>query len=83
MNLPSDATWSELLAVSAERIRQDKKWGEQNHSDLYWLGILMEEVGEVAKALIENKPDEAQNELVQVAAVAVSWLECKKRGKQP
>lgn len=66
-----------LQLIMDERFRQDEKWGEQNHGDLYWLGILTEEVGELAKDIIEYKP--AQKELVQVAAVAVSWLEALER----
>lgn len=43
----------QILKTLNERRRQDAKWGEQNHNDYYWLGILTEEVGEAAKALIE------------------------------
>jgi len=77
--------------IVGERIRQDVKWGEQNHPDLYWLGILMEEVGEVAKAVIEKAANVREEkcakevvhlELVQVAAVAVAWLECIERSEQ-
>ncbi|WP_375270004.1 hypothetical protein [Enterococcus sp. DIV0212c] len=32
-----------------ERKRQDKKWGEQNHSLLLWLSIIGEEFGEMCK----------------------------------
>ena len=32
-----------LNEVSAERQRQDAKWGEQNHDPLLWLSILTEE----------------------------------------
>lgn len=63
-----------LLEVIKERARQDAKWGVQDHADLKWLGILMEEVGEVAKSIIENnKVDEY--ELIQVIAVVFAWLE--------
>jgi len=44
----------QILKVLNERRRQDAKWGEQNHNDYYWLGILAEEFGEAAKALIES-----------------------------
>ncbi len=47
----------QILRVLNERRRQDEKWGEQNHNDYYWLGILGEEFGEAAKALIENALD--------------------------
>jgi len=42
-----------LQDVMNERARQDQKWGEQNHPDLYWLGILMEEAGEAAPVTCE------------------------------
>jgi hypothetical protein len=66
-------------AIEAERERQDKKWGPQNHDDLYWLGILMEEVGEVAQHVIEDRDPYNNQELVEVAAVAVAWLEAIRR----
>jgi hypothetical protein len=83
-----------LAALARERERQTEKWGEQNHGDLYWFGILLEEVGELAKALIENPEfigsravrdmdvlltPEATHELVQVGAVVVAWLEAIER----
>jgi len=37
-----------------------------------WAGILLEEVGEALQA---KTPEELRNELVQVAAVVVNWLE--------
>jgi len=71
--------------ILAERFAQDQKWGEQNHDDLYWLGIFMEEVGEVAKEAIEYRPGQAlrlRKELIQAVAVAVAWLECADRRKR-
>lgn len=66
-----------IADVLRERTRQDEKWGEQNHDDLYWLGILMEEVGELAQGIIEGSPN-YRKELVQIAAVAVAWAEAWK-----
>lgn len=79
---PSDKRVLILDLISAERDRQIAKWGRRrNHRHLYWLGILMEEVGEAAKAVIEIKPwYDIQKELVQVAAVAVAWMECVEDG---
>ena len=37
--------------------------------------ILAEEFGEVGRALLDGKRDDLKAELVQVAAVAVAWLE--------
>ena len=39
------------------------------------LAALIEEVGEVGRAILDGEPDELREELVQVAAVAVAWLE--------
>jgi NTP pyrophosphatase (non-canonical NTP hydrolase) len=75
-----------LQKVVEERARQDQKWGVQNHGNLFWLAVLMEEVGELAQAIIQQSktdPADAEKELVQVAAVAVAWLECFERRKGP
>jgi NTP pyrophosphatase (non-canonical NTP hydrolase) len=68
-----------LADVFDERQKQDRKWGEQNHDPTYWLGILGEEFGEVCKAVIEDPNNDyldiAREELVQVAAVAVAFIE--------
>lgn len=63
--------------VLEERKRQDIKWGEQNHTDLEWLAIVLEEVGECAKAILEKS--NLREELVQVVAVIVAWDECRER----
>ena len=43
-----------LDEIKQERIRQNNKWGEQNHSPIEWMAILMEEVGEVSKEALEH-----------------------------
>ena len=68
-----------LASVVDERLRQATKWGPQHHSYFKWLAILTEEVGEVAKAILEHHANEdatlIREELVQVAAVAVAAIE--------
>lgn len=93
-----------LDEVSAERRRQDAKWGEQNHSggtksDWWrefgirasdaieacnnsftdgrgtWAHILIEEVAEAMDA----EGSQLREELIQVAAVAVAWVESMDR----
>lgn len=64
-----------LRDVLNERNKQDAKWGVQNHTPMKWLAILTEEVGEVAKAIIEGNHGDYRKELVQVAAVAVASIE--------
>jgi NTP pyrophosphatase (non-canonical NTP hydrolase) len=83
-----------LDEIKEERKSQDAKWGEQNHDPFKWLCILGEEVGEVNAAVCNAfhwqtpergfGPIELKNyraELIQVAAVAVSMVECLDRGK--
>jgi len=81
-----------LKQVSDERISQDNTWGEQNHSNPHWLAILTEELGEVAEcvcrtdvhssAVKESAERQLRNELIQVAAVAVAWVESIDRKKK-
>jgi NTP pyrophosphatase (non-canonical NTP hydrolase) len=75
--------------ISAERERQDEKWGSQDNRHERWLTILTEEVGEAAEAILDlgdphtfvslagyfEALQHLQDEVVQIAAVAVSWLE--------
>lgn len=61
-------------AVVAEKFRQLNQWGAQVHDDDRWFAIMAEEVGEVAKAVVQGKPDEMIEELVQVVAVAETWI---------
>ncbi len=77
-----------LGEILDERHNQDEKWGEQNHDDPMWACILMEEVGETTQAIFDltqciysegtydTCSDKIREELIQVAAVAVAWLEC-------
>lgn len=62
-------------AIRAERARQDAKWGVQDHPPSYWFIILAEEIGEIAKAIYENDPEEYEMELIQSASVIVAALE--------
>jgi len=72
-----------LKRVENERLRQDNRWGEQNHDPHLWLSILGEEVGEANKAALEGDGVEYCRELIQVAAVAVATVECFYRLKDP
>ena len=71
--------------VDEERDRQDRKWGEQNHEPYFWLAILVEEAGELARAMLENikwghnHAEGIEEELIQVAAVAKAIWESGKR----
>lgn len=76
--------------VMAERKRQDAKWGVQDHDPEMWLAILGEEFGEACQAHLadyftrnrrtgEKKSGHLRAELVQVAAVAIAFIECLDR----
>jgi len=45
---------SVLRKVRKERMSQQRKWGEQNHTPTTWIAILTEEVGEAAKEAIDH-----------------------------
>ena len=51
--------------IQIEREAQDEKWGEQRHSDEKWLAILLEELGEAAKAVLEKNEEGLLEETVQ------------------
>jgi MazG nucleotide pyrophosphohydrolase domain len=78
-----EAIWAAILA---ERGRQAAKWGREHDwgygdcsSDLVppavKAAVLAEECGEVARAVLDRTADHLRDELVQVAAVCVAWLE--------
>lgn len=75
-----------FAAIDEERIKQDAKWGQQDHDDLLWGAILAEEVGEAAQAALFSKYNPCdmhtnglRQELTQAAAVIVAWLEAINR----
>lgn len=87
MTEPGYAPVTVLKEVLEERDRQDKKWGEQNHVDTIWNAILGEEVGDVAEQVLAGVFDwpidltKLEAELIQVAAVAVAWVQCIRRNR--
>lgn len=69
-----------LDKINDERSEQDRKYPDDDHLDDKTLNlILVEEVGEVSKAILEN--DNLEEELIQVAAVCVKWLEIIEKRK--
>ena len=71
-------TDSVLSEVKEERSLQNLAWGEQDHNPFYWLAVLVEEVGEVAEALVrghETTIQDYRHELIQVAAVSIAAIE--------
>jgi NTP pyrophosphatase (non-canonical NTP hydrolase) len=81
----TNETKTALQVVAEERVRQDVKWGEQNHDPFLYLTILGEEYGEACEAALrlrfsEGDASALRSELVQIAAVAVACVECLDRG---
>ena len=109
---------SAIEDIINERIRQDQKWGQQDHPDLHpffgpntgkwvsflldvptanearnmceagfsrgrgdWAHVLLEEVAEAFDAIGQEDTEHLREELVQVAAVAVAWVEALDRRK--
>jgi hypothetical protein len=75
-------TQAVLVEVAMERRAQDARWGEQNHEDPVWALILGEEFGEACQAALQHSstdPTDLRAELIQVAAVAVAWVESMDR----
>ena len=83
------------LEIREERVRQEIRFGKQNHDPFKWMSILGEEVGEVNKAANDAyKWDDKtfggdrraalkpmREELIQVAAVAKAFIECIDRNE--
>lgn len=66
------------LAVSKERIYQDRKWGLKQQSVPGFLLIMRKELEEAERAWAKNVQGDRQTvleEIVQVAATAVACLE--------
>lgn len=81
------------LEVMNEQIEQVKQHGPQNHPPFTYLSILTEEVGEAAQAandaydfktdqFVVRKLNKYRQELIQVAAVAVSMVETLDRQRE-
>ena len=78
-------------AIAAERLRAHVKHDVNGDSmerkawnDIAWLSVLVEEVGEVAKAMCDHRHhgvyddglrEEIEAELIQVAAMACAWID--------
>ena len=73
-----------IESIREERQKQDKKWGTpQRNRNIEWLAILGEEQGELCEAVLawhfgagpSSHSGRMHDELIQVIAVGVAWLE--------
>lgn len=67
-----------LSLVREERDFQDSKWGpihRRLHADQRWIAVLADELGEAASEVLDGSPGRLIDELIQLAAVAVSHVE--------
>ena len=74
------------VEILKEQNRQDLKWGEQNHDPFLYLTVLGEEYGEACQAALQSRYGgktlaDYRKELIEVAAVAISAIECLDRTK--
>ena len=75
------ATASVLEDVREERGAQDNRWGQQDHTPARWLIRIVAAFSAAARAGLELdvrpgiSTDDLRRELIQVAAVAVAWVE--------
>jgi len=66
-----------IAMISAERERQDSKWGyPQNNTPFEWISILGEEFGKLSKAVndahIGHEPTQKQLEQIEIKAASVT-----------
>lgn len=73
-----------LTSVLEERQRQDDKFGASPRSlhSSVWILVLMEELGEVARAVLQGDSTNYRDELIQVTACGMAALEDYYLGKQ-
>ena len=69
-----------LHEILKENNRQLEKWGIQDHYGTEWLAILTEEVGELAKAILEYDRGlctsrDVMKEAIQASTVAIKIAE--------
>ena len=68
-------TVANKIDTETSRAREKHGYSAPQASELEALSILVEEVGEVAMAINQNRPkQELEKEIVQVASVAIRWL---------
>lgn len=61
--------------IDEERERQEARFGGNVHDWYEWLPILMEELGEAARAMLTGTVQDVERELIHAAAVIVAMIE--------
>lgn len=85
---PKFDNWGKIVPeVLTERMKQDGKWGIQNHPDSVYGHIFHEEAGELSKAILHqmfgvDKDNDLETEIIQTIAVLFAWLECRYRNRE-
>lgn len=74
-----------LDQILDERKRMEKAYGEQNQDPFAWQCLLGGEFGDTAKAILEHRfslgrVEDIEKEAIQMAAVALAFVECLERG---
>lgn len=65
-----------IALVNHERNEQQKRFPDESNTPSMWYVILGEEFGEVGRAVLEKEGKlRLEQELTQVAAVAIAWIE--------
>lgn len=70
-----------IIDTMKERERQHELWGEQNLEKEKWIALIVEEIGEVARACNDKDDENYREEMIQVAALAIQAVECYDREK--
>ena len=68
-----------FVEIAKERARQIELWGDDTMKQPYFMvTVLAEEVGELAKAVLQHNPLDVRTEAIQVAATALAIIESTK-----
>lgn len=70
-----DALETATFPILAEAIRAEQTWGKGYHSPHEFYGVLMEECGEFLEAMRANYFHAMKSEAIQIAAVALRFVE--------
>ena len=68
-----------LEAILAEKEKQIKVYGQQDHDDAWWNLITTDKNGDVVKEIFKQSDTKLFIELVEVAATYLSWAESVRR----